>query len=38
MITKLIEYLTYLSWVAEVDTVSLVLFGEYEYPKKEDFE
>mgnify|MGYP003434764993 FL=1 len=38
MITKFAEYLTYLSWVAEVDTVSLALFGEYEYPKKEDFE
>lgn len=38
MITKFAEYLTNLSWVLEVDVVSLGFFGEYEYPKKEDFE
>lgn len=38
MITKFFEYITYFSWVVEIDTVSLALFGEYEYPKKEDFE
>ncbi len=38
MITDFFEALTSFSWVVEVGMVSLALFGEYEYPKKSDFE
>jgi len=38
MISDFFEALTSFSWVVETDIVSLLLFGEYEYPQESDFE
>ncbi len=38
MISNLFDSLTSYSWTIETGIVSLVLFGEYEYPKESDFE
>lgn len=38
MIDYIIEKITDFSWYMETTLISLVLFGEYPYPKKEDYE
>ncbi len=38
MITDFFESLANFSFVIEMGVVSLMLFGEYEYPQKADFE
>lgn len=38
MISDFFESLTDFTWVIETGIVSVLLFGEYPYPKKSDFE
>lgn len=38
MITKFFESLSTFSLSVEMGVVSLMLFGEYEYPKESDYE
>ena len=38
MISNFIESILNLSWEIELGTVSVLLFGEYPYPEKADYE
>lgn len=38
MITNFFESLSSWSWVIETGVVSVMLFGEYEYPQESDFD
>lgn len=38
MISKIIDWINDYSWHIETTWVSMVLFGEYPYPAKEDYE
>lgn len=38
MISNFLDSLSSFSWTIEVGVISIMLFGEYEYPKESDFE
>ena len=38
MIDKFVDWVTSYNWHMETTLISMVLFGEYPYPAKEDYE